>query len=113
MEREPKLIGSSPQIKELRKFIKMAARSDASVLLLGETGVGKEVAARKIHLLSRRRSKPFLKRDLDRATVKQILSLGLKDTRGSYKKLLPLFNMSLDEKEYQRFMKILRVHRLR
>jgi transcriptional regulator with PAS, ATPase and Fis domain len=57
--------------------------------------------------------KPFLKRELDRATVKQILSLGLKETGGSYKKLLSLFNMSLDEKEYQKFMKILRVHRLR
>jgi transcriptional regulator with GAF, ATPase, and Fis domain len=56
--------------------------------------------------------KPFLERDLDRNTVKQIIVMGLKESGGSYKKILPLFNMSSDEKLYKRFMKFLRVHRL-
>jgi DNA-binding NtrC family response regulator len=56
--------------------------------------------------------KPFLERDLERNAVKQIIAMGLKESGGSYKKILPLFNMSSDEKGYKRFMKFLRVHRL-
>lgn len=61
MKRAPKLIGKSPPVKELRQFIQKASKSDANVLILGETGVGKEVAARMIHLLSRRANMPFTK----------------------------------------------------
>lgn len=61
MKRAPKLIGKSPSIQELHYFIKKAATSDATVLLLGETGVGKEVAARLIHLHSDRCDNPFIK----------------------------------------------------
>lgn len=61
MNREPKLIGRSLPIQRLRHFIKKAARSDATVLLLGETGVGKEVAARLIHGSSARKNSPFIK----------------------------------------------------
>jgi len=61
MHREPKLIGNSLPIQKLRHFIKKAAKSDATVLLLGETGVGKEVAARMIHLQSHRCKNPFVK----------------------------------------------------
>ena len=57
----PVMIGKSPAIRELRKFVSLAAQTDASALLLGETGVGKEVAARMIHYESDRREKPFLK----------------------------------------------------
>lgn len=57
----PVMIGKSPAIRKLRKFVSVAAQTDASVLLLGETGVGKEVAARMIHFESARREKPFLK----------------------------------------------------
>lgn len=61
MNREPKLIGKSPHIQRLRQFIKRAAKSDASVLLLGETGVGKEIAAHLIHVFSDRKDGPFIK----------------------------------------------------
>jgi transcriptional regulator with PAS, ATPase and Fis domain len=61
MNKEPKLIGKSPPIQKLRHFIGKAAKSDATVLLLGETGVGKEVAARMIHCSSDRKVSPFVK----------------------------------------------------
>ena len=40
----PQLIGQSPEIVALRNEIAVAARTSAKVLILGETGVGKEVA---------------------------------------------------------------------
>ena len=49
------LIGTSPAAQRLELEINDAARSDAKVLLTGESGVGKEVAARLIHERSRRR----------------------------------------------------------
>ena len=45
----PLLLGESPMITSLRREIEAAARTDAKVLLLGETGSGKEVVARLIH----------------------------------------------------------------
>jgi len=56
--------------------------------------------------------KPFLGRDLKRSEVREIIAMGLKESHSSYKKLLPLFNLKPNEKEYQRFMKVIRVHRL-
>ncbi len=46
-----------------RKRLRMVADTDATVLLLGETGVGKDVFARKLHKLSDRSDKPFIKAD--------------------------------------------------
>ena len=43
------LVGQSPQIREIRQLIEKIARTRSPVLLLGETGVGKEVVARAIH----------------------------------------------------------------
>ncbi len=57
---EPVIIGKSVAIKNLLAFINKAAKSDANVLLLGETGVGKELAARAIHNLSLRKKSPFI-----------------------------------------------------
>jgi transcriptional regulator with PAS, ATPase and Fis domain len=48
------LIGRSPAIRELREELKYAARSDAKILITGESGVGKEVLARLIHRQSTR-----------------------------------------------------------
>lgn len=54
------LIGNSPEIVLLRKMIEQIAPSESSVLILGETGTGKELVARSIHNLSSRAEKRFL-----------------------------------------------------
>ena len=56
----PLLLGNSPQMAHLRSDVDAAARSDAKVLIVGETGVGKEIVARLIHELGRRRSRDFV-----------------------------------------------------
>ncbi len=48
------LIGRSPAIRELREDLAYAARSDAKILITGESGVGKEILARQIHKQSNR-----------------------------------------------------------
>jgi two-component system response regulator AtoC len=54
-------LGSSPNLRSLHKLLPPVAWSEAPVLILGETGVGKEVLARQLHALSRRSHKPFFK----------------------------------------------------
>ena len=54
------LIGSSPAFREMLAVLEKIAGYDASVLITGETGSGKELAARAIHYLSTRRDKPFI-----------------------------------------------------
>ena len=54
------LVGSSPGISRVRDMIEMVADSDANVLIIGDSGTGKEVVARRVHHQSRRRSKPFV-----------------------------------------------------
>jgi len=56
----PLLLGSSQEIAHLRSDVEAAARSDAKVLIVGETGVGKEIVARLIHELGRRRAREFV-----------------------------------------------------
>lgn len=54
------LIGSSEVMARVRKMIEQVAVSEATVLLTGRSGTGKEVAARMIHDLSPRRNRPFI-----------------------------------------------------
>jgi two-component system response regulator AtoC len=54
------LIGRSPAMVKTYKLIAHAARIDATVLITGESGVGKELVARAIHDFSARRDKPFI-----------------------------------------------------
>lgn len=53
-EEGDRLIGRSPAIRELREELAYAARSDAKILITGESGVGKEILARQIHKQSNR-----------------------------------------------------------
>lgn len=54
------IIGKSPGIKKIHSFIAKVAPTDGTVLILGETGVGKELIAKEIHNLSKRSEKPFV-----------------------------------------------------
>jgi len=57
---ETDLIGISPAMVEIYKIIDGVAETDATVIIEGETGTGKEMVARQIHKLSRRASQPFV-----------------------------------------------------
>ena len=57
----PGLIGSGPAMEEVYRLTRKVAQSNASVLLLGETGTGKELIAKAIHQLSPRGSGPFVR----------------------------------------------------
>jgi DNA-binding NtrC family response regulator len=58
--RAPEMIGESAVMATLRSQIAAAARTSAKVLIVGETGVGKEIAARQLHEQSIYRLKPFV-----------------------------------------------------
>ena len=58
--RSPAMIGRSPAMEELRRAIEKVAPTPASVLITGENGVGKELAARAIHQLSLRADRPMV-----------------------------------------------------
>jgi two-component system response regulator HydG len=53
-------VGSSPAMERVKKLVTRVADADAPVLLVGETGSGKEMVARAIHHLGRRAAQPFL-----------------------------------------------------
>ena len=55
------IIGSSAAIEQLKRMIEICARSDANVLLCGETGTGKDLLASVIHRNSHRHGFPFVK----------------------------------------------------
>jgi DNA-binding NtrC family response regulator len=54
------MIGASPAMKAIRSEVECAARSDAKVLITGESGVGKDIAARVIHQRSARSHMPLV-----------------------------------------------------
>jgi len=54
------MVGSTPAMQDVYRRVQQAARSDATVLLTGETGSGKELVAKTIHELSSRREGPFV-----------------------------------------------------
>ncbi len=55
------VVGQSPALREVLKNVRVVAPTDSTVLLLGETGTGKELMARSLHALSSRRQHSFIK----------------------------------------------------
>jgi DNA-binding NtrC family response regulator len=54
------MVGASENLEQIRKYMTRVAASDCTVLITGETGTGKELAAEFIHRQSTRRKKPFV-----------------------------------------------------
>ncbi len=54
------LIGNSPLMQQIRAYLRKVAATDSTVLITGETGTGKELAAKMIHRHSPRHDKPFV-----------------------------------------------------
>ena len=61
--RSEQIIGNSPALKSALAIVERVAPTNATVLILGETGTGKELIARTIHDLSPRSGRPFVKLD--------------------------------------------------
>lgn len=57
----PEIIGSAPAMQDVYRLVRLAAPASATVLLIGETGTGKEVIAKAVHKLSRRADGPFVR----------------------------------------------------
>jgi len=67
----PEIVAESPQMKEALRLVNRVAPSETSVMITGESGVGKELIAQAIHRLSRRGDKPFI--DLNCAALQDNL----------------------------------------
>jgi DNA-binding NtrC family response regulator len=56
----PGMIGSSPAMQEVYRLVRLVAHRNTTVLISGDTGTGKELVARAIHLVSPRMRQPFI-----------------------------------------------------
>ncbi len=57
----PDVIGTAPAMEQIQQTVRKIAPTDSTVLITGETGVGKELIAKAIHSASNRRDQPFVK----------------------------------------------------
>lgn len=78
------IIGEGPATQRAKQHIGRAAQSEANVLILGETGVGKELAARAVHFLSPRRDKPFMVVDCSNLTESLVESILHGHVKGAF-----------------------------
>ena len=78
------LVGHSPAMTEVYRMTRMAAKSNASVLLLGETGTGKELIASALHQLSDRDSGPFVRVNCGALTESLLASELFGHVKGSF-----------------------------
>ena len=78
------LVGKSPSMKEAQEIIRKVAPTDATVLILGESGVGKEIVAHAIHAKSLRSQKPLVVVDCTVLQENLVESELFGHERGSY-----------------------------
>ena len=78
------LVGASAAMREVQKSIGLLADSDATVLILGETGTGKEVVARAIHTHGRRAKAPFVPVNCAAIPAELLESLLFGHVRGAF-----------------------------
>jgi two-component system, NtrC family, response regulator AtoC len=78
------LIGASPAMQTIYDLIARVSKTNASIILTGETGTGKEVVARTIHQLSRRSKAPFLPVNCGAVSANLIESELFGHERGSF-----------------------------
>jgi len=78
------LVGSSEKMKAVKDLIKKASRNDFNVLITGETGTGKELAARLIHELSERKNDPFIPINISAIEKEMFLSEIFGHERGAF-----------------------------
>jgi Nif-specific regulatory protein len=57
----PEIVGNAPAMQDVYRLVRLAAPKSAHVLLIGETGTGKEVIAKAVHKLSKRADGPFIR----------------------------------------------------
>jgi DNA-binding NtrC family response regulator len=57
----PEIVGSAPAMREVYRLVRLAAPRTTNVILIGETGTGKEVIAKAVHKLSRRADGPYIR----------------------------------------------------
>jgi two-component system response regulator AtoC len=79
-----RMVGKSPEFLKVIEQLKIAAASDAPLLLTGETGTGKELAASFIHKNSKRRDMPFFTLDCTTFTEELFASEAFGHTRGAF-----------------------------
>ncbi len=78
------LVGESPKMRQIKSQIKKASENNCTVLITGETGTGKELAARLIHDLSERRDKPFVPVNISAIEKEMFLSELFGHEKGSF-----------------------------
>ena len=78
------IVGNSPRIHKLKETIRKVARTDTSVLILGENGTGKELIAWEIHKQSKRRNQLFIPVDLGALSESLFESELFGHTRGAF-----------------------------
>jgi two-component system, NtrC family, response regulator len=78
------IIGDSPRMKKCFEMLVQAANSNANVLITGETGTGKELFAKAVHLNSNRSKKPFVVVDCAALPKTIVESVLFGNVRGAY-----------------------------